>query len=484
MAATHDADSKKGGPLETEHDEKSVKGEAVVSGDYSGAHEKTDPAEIALVRKLDRRIMVSLWDLDWPFCEHDANVVSSPRLSTLEEDLGLKGVEYNTAISILFVGYLLMQVPSNMFLTRTSPSIYMSTCMIGWAAISAATAGVKNYSGLVACRFFLGFVEAPFYPGALYLLSIFYTRKELATRISILYTGQVVSTGCSGLIAAATFTTLDQVKGIAGWKWLFIIEGSVTALIAVFGFFLLPDDPSVTRWLTEDERQLAVERIRRDTVGRQERGSTMDGLKQALKDPKTWLFCACQNFHISAVSFNAYFPTLVRTMGFKSTTALLLTAPPYFVSGFLGIPFAWSSGRFNERTWHITAGLSLAVVGFAMTIGTTNNAVRYAATFLYATGAYSVGSPILGWVSDTLSQTPEKKAVAYSLVNVTANLAYIYCAYLWPTSDGPRYMIGFSCMIGFAVASIICAWAMRFWLMSINKKLRESEDENAKLYAY
>lgn len=84
-----------------------------------------------------------------------------------------------------------------------------------------------------------------------------------------------------------------------------------------------------------------------------------------------------------------------------------------------------------------------------MTIGTTNNAVRYAATFLYATGAYSVGSPILGWVSDTLSQTPEKKAVAYSLVNVTANLAYIYCAYLWPTSDGPRYMIGFSCMIGF-----------------------------------
>lgn len=119
-----------------------------------------------------------------------------------------------------------------------------------------------------------------------------------------------------------------------------------------------------------------------------------------------------------------------------------------------------------------------------MTIGTTNNAVRYAATFLYATGAYSVGSPILGWVSDTLSQTPEKKAVAYSLVNVTANLAYIYCAYLWPTSDGPRYMIGFSCMIGFAVASIICAWAMRFWLMSINKKLRESEDENVKLYAY
>ncbi|KAL0783728.1 hypothetical protein CaCOL14_001634 [Colletotrichum acutatum] len=108
MAATHDADSKKGGPLEIEHDEKSVKGEAVVCGDYSGAHEKTDPAEIALVRKLDRRIMPILWAMY--FMNYlDRNALPQARLNTLEEDLGLKGVEYNTAISILFVGYLLMQ---------------------------------------------------------------------------------------------------------------------------------------------------------------------------------------------------------------------------------------------------------------------------------------------------------------------------------------------------------------------------------------
>ncbi|KAJ0326638.1 hypothetical protein COL5a_006826 [Colletotrichum fioriniae] len=108
MAATHDPDSKKGGTLEIEHDEKSVKGEAVVSGDYSGAHEKTDPAEIALVWKLDRRIMPILWAMY--FMNYlDRNALPQARLNTLEEDLGLKGVEYNTAISILFVGYLLMQ---------------------------------------------------------------------------------------------------------------------------------------------------------------------------------------------------------------------------------------------------------------------------------------------------------------------------------------------------------------------------------------
>lgn len=132
----------------------------------------------------------------------------------------------------------------------------------------------------------LGIVEAPFYPGALYLLGIFYTRKELAARIALLYTGQVVSTGCSGLIAAATFATLDQVHGISGWQWLFMIEGSVTMAIAFMGLFLLADDPSETRWLTQEERDLSVARIAKDTVGLQERGSVWQGLRQACTDPK------------------------------------------------------------------------------------------------------------------------------------------------------------------------------------------------------
>ncbi|KAH7348097.1 major facilitator superfamily domain-containing protein [Pyrenochaeta sp. MPI-SDFR-AT-0127] len=457
---------------------------AAEEGDYSGATKKTDPAEIALVRKLDIRIMPILWAMY--FLNYlDRNALPQARLNTLEEDLNLKGVEYNTAISILFVGYLLMQVPSNMFLTKTRPSIYLSICMVGWATVSACTALVQNYGGLIATRFMLGFVEAPYYPGALYILSIFYTRKELATRIAVLYTGQVVSTACSGLIAAAVFATLDQVHGIAGWRWLFIIEGAVTFGVALFGFWLLPDDPSVTRWLTQEERDLAVARIQRDTVGMKERGTTLEGLKQACADPKTWLFCLMQNLHISAVTFNNFFPTIVRSLGFKSrTTALLLTAPPYFVSGLLGIPFAWSSGHFNERSWHITGGLGIAIVGFVMSVVTMNTAVRYTATFLYATGAYSVGSVILGWVSATLSQTPEKKAVAYSLVNVTANAAYIYCAYLWPKSNEPRYSIGFGSMIGFAAGSIVCVWVMRFWLMAENRKLRRSDDEHRVTYAY
>ncbi|KAL6400912.1 hypothetical protein AUP68_16630 [Ilyonectria robusta] len=147
--------------LENVTTEKGHNGENLIveGADYSGAARKTDPAEIALVRKLDRMIMPIIWAMY--FLNYlDRNALPQARLNTLEEDLNLKGVQYNTAISILFVGYLLMQIPSNMFLTRTRPSIYLSVCMIGWAAISACTATVTSYSGLLVCRFFLGFVEA------------------------------------------------------------------------------------------------------------------------------------------------------------------------------------------------------------------------------------------------------------------------------------------------------------------------------------
>lgn len=101
---------------------------------------------------------------------------------------------------------------------KIRPSIYMGLCMAVWAIVSALTAMVKNYTGLVLVRFFLGVSEAPFYPGALYLLSIFYTRKEIAARIAILYSGNIFATSFSGLIAAATFSTLDNKHGLAGWQ--------------------------------------------------------------------------------------------------------------------------------------------------------------------------------------------------------------------------------------------------------------------------
>ncbi|RYP45937.1 hypothetical protein DL768_007782 [Monosporascus sp. mg162] len=423
--------------------------------DYTGTRKKTDPVEIALVRKLDWRIMPTLCIMY--FLNYvDRNAIAQARLNGLEEDLNMTGSQFNTTVSILFVGYVLMQIPSNMLITRIRPGIYMSGWMLVWAAVSACTALVRNFGGLVACRFMLGITEAP-----------------------------ILATGVSGLIAAGIFEGMHGLSGLAGWRWLFIVEGAVTALVALFGFFLLPNTPLATHWLKAEERELAHARMERDKLGDSlEQASTMEGLKQAVKDKRTWLFCLMQNFHLSACSFNSFFPTVVNTLGFNTTITLVLTCPPFLFAGAAGILWGWSSGRYHERTLHITAGLSIAIVGFVVAASTLNTVARYIACFIFAMGAYSVNSVIIGWASSTLSQTKEKKAVVLAMTNVGGQIGYIYGAYLWPNSDSPRYGIGFGASAGFALLSIACAWAIRVLLIKENRKIRASTTETVNLYGY
>ncbi|THW92632.1 MFS general substrate transporter [Aureobasidium pullulans] len=401
--------------------------------DYSGAVSKSDPKEIALVRKLDFRIMPTLWAMY--FLNYlDRNTIAQARLDNLESDLGLEGNQYNTCISILFVGYLLMQIPSNMIMStgKVPPSTYMGVCMMVWAVVSACTALVHDYKGLVLVRFFLGIAEAPYYPGALFKLSLFYTRKELATRLAILYSGNIIATSVSGLIAVATFNTLSDVHGISGWRWLFIIEGSVTFGVAIISIFLLPNHPLKTTWLTPEERELAHQRIVRDTVGMEENKGVRAGFMQAIRDPRLYLFCLMQNLHLSACGFNNFFHA----------------------------------------------------VGFIISCITLNTGARYFSCFLFASGAYAVNSVILGWVSATLGQTREKKAISLSIVNVLANASYIYTPYLYPKTDGPRYLTAMSANTAFAVGTIACAWGLRIWLVRTNKKNRGDGITSALAYAY
>ncbi|KAJ4324615.1 hypothetical protein N0V94_001185 [Neodidymelliopsis sp. IMI 364377] len=451
--------------------------------DKFGSSLVKSPAEVALVKKLDRWMMPILW-LMYFLNFLDRNAVVNGKIDNMDKDLNLKGTEYNTCVSIFFVGYLVGQVPSNMLLNRIRPSVYMAGWMMAWAIVSTLMGIVKDYKGMLACRFILGITEAPFYPGGVYLISMFYTRKESATRMSIFYTGNLLASSFSGLIAAGVFAGMEGKAGLEGWRWLFIIQGLITVFVAILAYFMLPNAPLQTRWLTQEERELAHSRIARDTTGKQEGVSVWKGLREACTDYRTWVFALMQNLHLSANGFKNFLPTVVQTLGFNRTITLVLTCPPYLLSAFVSVAVSWSSGRFNERTWHITASKAVAIIGFIIGTVTLNVGARYFAMTLFVMATYGVNNINLSWTAAVLGQTDEKKAVAVAIVNTLGNLSFVYTPYLWPDSDKPRFSMAMWASVGFSAGVILCAWVMRFILMRDNRKIRAQNNEAVNFYVY
>lgn len=151
----------------------------------------------------------------------DRNNYAAARLQGLEKDLNLRGDQYQLGLSILFVGYVLMQVPSNMLLNYVRrPSIYLGSWATVWGLVSCLTSQVKNAKGIIACRFILGLVEAPFFAGVIFYLSKWYTKKELNMRMAAFHTGTLLSGAFGNLIAAGILNGLAGNRGLSAWQWL------------------------------------------------------------------------------------------------------------------------------------------------------------------------------------------------------------------------------------------------------------------------
>ena len=181
------------------------------------------------------------------------------------------------------------------------------------------------------------------------------------------------------------------------------------------------------------------------------------------------------NMHLAANGFKNFLPTVVKTLGFDTTTTLALTCPPYLVAGGISVAVSWSSGRFNERTWHTTVSKLVACAGFAIAAATYNVAARYVAIMIFVGATYGVNNIVLAWAAASCGETDEKKAVAIAMANTFGNLASIYTPYLWPD---------FMASIAFSVMVIVSAWAMKWILMRKNKKLLLEDPGVTKLFVY
>lgn len=308
-------------------------------------------------------------------------------------------------------------------------------------------------------------------------MSCWYTRKEMALRCALLYTGQTLAFCVAGLIAAAVFATLEGQYGLAGWQWLFIVLAATGAGLAMIALFILPDYPDSTtgsaRWsMTEDMRKVAVARILADRVSTTEaKAGVWQGLRMSVFDYKMWLLVG-MNIGISAAyGFSNFFPSIVRGFGYGRTITLVLTAPPYIFAAIGSLVNAWDSDRQKERGYHFAVPIAVGCIGYIICLGTQNTNARYAASFIYVGGMYFSNPLISTWTSSTMGRTPEKRAISVAFVNVLGQVGNLIAPYFFLESEEPGYRLAFILMMVMAAIACTSAMGLKYYLHRSNRKL-------------
>ncbi|KAJ5022092.1 major facilitator superfamily domain-containing protein [Bipolaris maydis] len=441
--------------------------------------------------------------VDWRLCpmlavlyliSHlDRANIGNAKIEGLEKTLGMKGTDYNVALMVFFVPYVLFEIPSNMILAKFKrPSYYMGTLTLCWGTVMTVMGLVQNLAGLCATRFFLGLFEAGFFPGAIYLVGQWYPPDRTQFRMALFYCASATSGAFSGLLAAA-IAKMNGIAGLEGWRWIFILEGIATVLLGASVFFLLPDSPdhAAGRWLTADEaRFLRLTHIVTRGVKR-ERYVNADGKKERVKwgvigqVAKDWqIYLQAMVFASNAVpNYGLKFtmPQILKNMGFTSTTAQLMTAPPYACGAISALLSSLLADRFTWRMPFIASGQALLIVAYAILFAKAeaikdNVAVCYFAVHVACIGLYPILPGCNAWTINNLAG-PEKRAVGIATMICIGNLGGIVGSFIFQEKESPKYETGFGSSLSFAAAGLVCAFTLEFLFFRINKKNAEKTEE-------
>ncbi|EKD13666.1 pantothenate transporter liz1 [Drepanopeziza brunnea f. sp. 'multigermtubi' MB_m1] len=325
----------------------------------------------------------------------------------------------------------------------------------------------------------LNLSDVEFQPGCLYYLSCWYTRKELGFRTAIFYSGALISGAFSGLIAAGVRYNMDGLHGLRAWRWLFIIEGAATIGIAIAAFFVLPNFPRTTSWLTAEERALAIWRLEED-IGEDdwldsEHQSFTVGLKLAFSDVKTYVLMFLLFGIVAAGTVTNFFPTVVKTLGQNDVNTLLLTAPPYVLAVITTFLNSWHADRTGERFFHIALPLLFAIAAYVLAAATTSTAPRYVAMMLMVPGVYTGYVVALAWISNSIPRPPAKRAAALAFINAISNSSSIYASYMYGATYAPRYVVAMGVNCAMASMAILAAVVLRVILVRLNRKLEQGK---------
>ncbi|KAH7109889.1 major facilitator superfamily domain-containing protein [Dendryphion nanum] len=429
-----------------------------------------------IMRKVDWRVVPLLTFL-YLVSFIDRSNIGNAKIAGMNSDLNLHGLQYNAAVTLFYVPYTLLEVPSNVVLKLMRPSIWISILLFSWGLVMTLMGLVESYSGLLAARWFLGVAEAGFFPAATFLLTIWYRRYEYQRRFAIFFSMASMAGAFSGLLAFA-IEKMDGIGGRKGWQWIFILEGLVPVATSFVVWKILPDSPETAKFLDARERKFVVDRIAEETGSGEGRVTNTDKIRfhhvvSAFKEWKIWakVFVYWGN-SVGVYGFTATVPTVINQLGYTRAQAQLLTVPIYVFAVILILFFAFLSDRYQVKWVFIVIPYSIAACSLIAQLAIPHPkypGVTLGFLFGIAGGLYSGFPPLIAWSANNVAPS-SKRAVAMALLISVGNMGAIAGSNVYIAREAPVYHLGFGASFAFTAFAIIVTCLLRVAYGMENKR--------------
>ncbi|KAK0741975.1 major facilitator superfamily domain-containing protein [Apiosordaria backusii] len=406
--------------------------------------------EHRLVRRLDLILLPWLCFL-YLLAFLDRTNIGNAKIAHLTKEVPMSNMGYSATLMVFFVAYAAFEAIANILLKRMRPSIFLPLIMIGWGACMTSMGFVQNWSGLMAARFFLGVTEAGLYPGVNYYISCWYRRDEFALRAALFFSFAALAGSFGGLLAAA-IQKMDGIAGLAGWRWIFILEGGLTIIVAIASFWMVQDFPDKAKFLSEIDRERVLFRLDRDkqSSARHE-DFKMLYVWQALKDKKTYLgMIVFMGPIMPLYSISLFLPTIISNLSFTDPSQItrnqLLSVPPYAVAALVTILVGVFSDRHRKRGIYNMGLACIGVFGFILLVASSNPIIQYLGSFFGTAGIYASIPLTVTWVANN-TEGSYKRGIVLGLVIGWGNLNGLLSCNLW--FGAPRFLAGHITVIGY-----------------------------------
>ncbi|KAJ6131193.1 hypothetical protein N7523_001653 [Penicillium sp. IBT 18751x] len=432
-------------------------------------------AEKRLVRKIDLTILPIML-VAYMMAFLDKQTLSYTSLMGIREELHLVGSQYSWVSGMFYFGYLFFSYPASLLMVKFPLGKYLAVNLASllWAVVLACHAATSNFTTMMVTRFFLGCTEASLSPGFTLVTSLWYRTSEQPLRAGIWFCGNSLSLIIGNLIAVGILQIHSR---LYAWQWLFIIFGLVTFLWGIVMLFRLPDSPVDAKFLTDEERMIAIERLKANKTGFKTNQIDRSQIVEAFTDIKTWILAVLiLASNIPNGGFTTFNGLVLQGFGFSTFNTLLLGIP----GGVIVFIFVLGGGMIsskvaNSRCLAMIGLNTISIVGSALVYAAHSVGARYAGLLLM--GAYSAAMPVsMAMISSNIGGFT-KKATVSSIYFIMYCAGNIIGPQLFFEREAPKYQSGFLAIIICLVICVIDGFVLLLYLRWENRR-REKKASN------